>query len=78
MVLVATQMSAQRNLNEQPIYFDQKCGKIDIFYIKMLDEGHKLYEVFSWMSKYARITQHMNREHFLFYLLHLCDSCNRM
>ena len=35
-------------------------------------------QVFSWMSKYARITQHMNRQHFLFYLLYLCDSRNRM
>ena len=25
-------------------------------------------QVFSWPSRYARITQHMNRQHFLFHL----------
>lgn len=35
-------------------------------------------QIFSWMSKYARITQHMNRVHFLFFLLYLCDAHNRL
>ena len=30
----------------------------------------------SWLSRYARITQHMNRQHFLFYILYLCDAHN--
>jgi hypothetical protein len=34
-------------------------------------------QLFSWLSRYARITQHMNRVHFLFYLLYLCDSRNQ-
>ena len=34
-------------------------------------------QVFSWLSRYARITRHTNRETFLFYLLYLCDSHNR-
>ena len=29
-------------------------------------------QTFSWLSKYSRITRHMNRERFLFYLLYLC------
>ena len=28
-------------------------------------------QLFSWLSKYARITKHMSREHFLFYLLYI-------
>lgn len=34
-------------------------------------------QIFSWMSRYARITQHMNRTHFLFYLLYLSDAHNQ-
>ena len=33
-------------------------------------------QLFSWMSRYYRITQHMNWAHFLFYLLFLCDAHN--
>ena len=34
-------------------------------------------ELFSWLFKYACITQHMNKCHFLFYILYLCDEHNR-
>ena len=34
-------------------------------------------QTFSWMSRYSRITRHMNREHFLFYLLYISDLHNR-
>lgn len=34
-------------------------------------------QLFLTLSRYARITQHMKREHFLFYLLYLCDEHNR-
>ena len=27
-------------------------------------------QTFSWLSQYAKITRHMNREHFLFYILY--------
>ena len=35
-------------------------------------------QVFCWMSRYGRIMQHMNRHHFLFYLIYLSDSRNRI
>lgn len=34
-------------------------------------------QIFSWLSRYARITQSMNQQHFLFYILYLCDAHNR-
>ena len=34
-------------------------------------------QTFSWLSRYARITRHMNNSHFKFYILYLCDLHNR-
>ena len=34
-------------------------------------------QVFSWLSRYAHITQKMNQHTFLFFLLYLCDLHNR-
>ena len=34
-------------------------------------------QTFSWMSRYSRITRHMNRQHFLFYLLYISDLHHR-
>lgn len=34
-------------------------------------------QTFSWLSRYARITKHMNRAHFMFYLMYLCDMHNQ-
>ena len=34
-------------------------------------------QVFSWLSRYARITKHMNLDHFMFFILYLCDLHNR-
>ncbi len=34
-------------------------------------------QTFSWLSRYARITKHMNKPHFKFYVLYLCDLHNR-
>ena len=34
-------------------------------------------QTFTWMSRYTRITQHMNREHFLFYLMYISDLHNQ-
>ena len=34
-------------------------------------------QIFSWLSRYARISKHMNKAHFLFYILYLCDLHNR-
>ena len=34
-------------------------------------------QTFSWLSRYARITKHMNKQHFLFYLIYICDLHNR-
>ena len=35
-------------------------------------------QTFSWLSRFSRITRHMNRQHFLFYILYICDLRNRM
>lgn len=35
-------------------------------------------QTFSRLSRYSRITQHMNKEHFIFYLLYICDLRNQM
>ena len=41
-------------------------------------------QTFSWLSKYARMTRHMNREHFIFssslYISVNCtiDACNNL
>ena len=34
-------------------------------------------QTFSWLSRYARITKHMNKSHFLFFLLYVCELHNR-
>jgi hypothetical protein len=34
-------------------------------------------QIFSWLSRYSRITRHMDRAHFLFYVLYLSDLHNR-
>ena len=34
-------------------------------------------QTFSWLSRYSRITRHMDRAHFLFYILYLSDLHNR-
>ena len=34
-------------------------------------------QTFAWLSRYARITRHMNNSHFKFYILYLCDLHNR-
>ena len=34
-------------------------------------------QTFSWLSHYARITKHMNQDHFMFFSLYLCDLHNR-
>ena len=34
-------------------------------------------QTFSWLSRCACITRHMNKAHFLFYILYLCDLHNR-
>ena len=34
-------------------------------------------QTFSWLSRYARITRHMNKPHFLFFLLYVCELHNR-
>ncbi len=33
-------------------------------------------QTFSWLSRYTRITKHMNKPHFKFYVLYLCDLHN--
>ena len=33
-------------------------------------------ETFAWLTKYGRITRHMNQDHFLFYILNICDLKN--
>ena len=33
-------------------------------------------QTFSWLSRYAKITRRMNRAHFMFYLLYICDLHN--
>ena len=30
-------------------------------------------QTFSWLSRYSRMTRHMNKSHFLFYILYICD-----
>ncbi len=32
---------------------------------------------FSWLSRYAKITRQMKQEHFLFFILYMCDLHNR-
>ena len=34
-------------------------------------------QTFSWLSRYARITRHMNKAHFLFLVMYVCDLHNR-
>ena len=34
-------------------------------------------QTFSWLSRYAKITRHMNRERFLFFILYICELHNR-
>ena len=33
-------------------------------------------QVFSWLSKYSRMTKHMNRTTFIFFILYVCDLHN--
>ena len=47
------------------------------FYYCVQVDTETCEQLFSWLSRYSRITRHMNREHFLFYMLYLCDSHNR-
>ena len=65
------------------MYVQAFCKQYITLYRKMLSlhlqvDTEICEQTFSWMSRYARITQHMNRTHFLFYLLYLCDSHNRL
>ena len=34
-------------------------------------------ETFAWLSRYSKITRHMNRERFIFFILYLCELHNR-
>ena len=34
-------------------------------------------QTFAWLTKYGRITRHMNENRFLFYILNLCHLKNR-
>ncbi len=45
---------------------------IIIFFIQV--DSQICEQIFSWLSGYARITQHMQREYFLIYL---CDQHNQ-
>ena len=40
--------------------------------------GHEVCEqTFSWLSRYARSTKYMNKEHLLFSIIYICDLHNR-
>lgn len=49
-----------------------------IIYIHLQVDTEVCEQVFSWLSRYSRITHHMNRHHFMFYILYICDLHNRM
>ncbi len=57
----------QTNLTDFPHNFRYNYLKVDT---------EACEQIFSWSSKYSRITRHMSREHFLFYILYLCDPHN--
>ena len=33
-------------------------------------------QTFAWLSRYAKISRRMNRVHFMFYVLYICDLHN--
>ena len=51
-------------------------------YLPVVDEPSmgsrcEMSKGFDWLSKYARITRNMNQDHFMFFILYLCDLHNR-
>lgn len=34
-------------------------------------------QTFAWLTRYGRITRHMNQDRFLFYILNLCELRNK-
>ena len=47
------------------------------FYKKIQVDTEVCEQTFSWLSRYSRISRHMNRPHFMFYLLYVCELHNR-
>jgi hypothetical protein len=64
-----------RHLDKVCLCFNNYCG-LSIMILAQVDT-EVCEQTFSWLSRYARITRHMNKEHFLFYLLFICDLHNR-
>ena len=47
------------------------------FFFNMQVDTEVCEQTFSWLSRYACITRHMNGQHFLFYIMYISDLHNR-
>jgi hypothetical protein len=74
-----------RELLPLPVGIQMASHKLQMFNFWLLLEFLLITQVnseickqtFLWLSKYASITRHMNREHHFFFLLYLCELHNK-